>query len=184
MGQAKAVATAPERPALAKPHRHARAQPATPRPFIQKKRTEVDADAKKPAPAAPLTLVPATEVPTPLADPLPVYRAVHEAIAGGLVSAAHDCSDGGIAVAIAEMAVAARQGVSVVVPADGLDPFTALVNEAPGRFVLSSAPENRDAVRAALGDHARSIGFRMRRTIFRFGSRPWTCAIDPSSRSQ
>ena len=100
----------------------------------------------------------ATEVPTPLADPLPVYRAVHHAIAAGLITAAHDCSDGGVAVAVAEMAVAARQGVSVIVPVDGLDPFTALVNEAPGRFVLASKPADRDAVAAALGEHARHLG--------------------------
>ena len=49
-------------------------------------------------------------------------------------------------------------GVSVVVPLDGLDPFTALVNEAPGRLVLSVAPEHRDAVGAFLGDHGRHIG--------------------------
>jgi phosphoribosylformylglycinamidine synthase len=100
----------------------------------------------------------ATEVPTPLDDPLPRYRAVHGAIASGLITAAHDCSDGGLAVAVAEMAVAARQGVSVVVPVDGLDPFTALVNEAPGRFVLSSSPANRDAVADALGAFGRHIG--------------------------
>ena len=56
------------------------------------------------------------------------------------------------------MAVAARQGVSVVVPVDGLDPFTALVNEAPGRLVLASSPTDRDAVEAILGDHARRLG--------------------------
>ena len=100
----------------------------------------------------------ATEVPAPLADPLPRYRAVHEAIAAGLVTAAHDCSDGGLAVAVAEMAIAARQGVAVVVPADGLDPFTALVNEAPGRLVLASSPANRDTLEAVLGDHARRLG--------------------------
>jgi len=76
----------------------------------------------------------------------------------GLITAAHDCSDGGLAVAVAEMAVAARLGVSVIVPIDGLDPFTALVNEAPGRLVLASAPADRDAVEAVLGEHGRRIG--------------------------
>ncbi|MEM9518450.1 MAG: phosphoribosylformylglycinamidine synthase subunit PurL [Actinomycetota bacterium] len=100
----------------------------------------------------------ATEVPTPLDDPLPRYRAVYQAIAAGVITAAHDCSDGGLAVAVAEMAIAARQGVSVVVPVDGLDPFSALVNEAPGRIVLASAPGNRDAVDAMLGEHGRRLG--------------------------
>jgi phosphoribosylformylglycinamidine synthase len=100
----------------------------------------------------------ATDVPAPLDDPLPRYRAVHAAIAGGLIRAAHDCSDGGIAVAIAEMALAARCGVHVVVPPDGLDPLTALANEGPGRLVLAAGSSDREAVAAALGTHARRIG--------------------------
>jgi len=100
----------------------------------------------------------ATEVPSPLSDPLPRYRAVHEAISKGLITAAHDCSDGGLSVAVAEMAIAARLGVSVIVPIDGCDPFTAMTNEAPGRLVLSASAADRDAVAAALGDHARRIG--------------------------
>ena len=100
----------------------------------------------------------ATDPPAPLDDPLPRYRAVHTAIAAGLVRAAHDCSDGGIAVTVAEMALAARCGVHVVVPADGLDPFRALANEAPGRLVLAAGPADRDAVAAILGPHGRRIG--------------------------
>ena len=100
----------------------------------------------------------ATDVPRPLDDPLPRYRAVHHAITSGLINAAHDCSDGGVAVTLAEMAIAARRGVSAAVPADGLDSFTALFNEAPGRLVLAASPAQREAVAAALGDHGRMIG--------------------------
>ncbi|MDW3218492.1 MAG: phosphoribosylformylglycinamidine synthase subunit PurL [Acidimicrobiales bacterium] len=100
----------------------------------------------------------ATEVPQPLDDPLPRYRAVHAAIAGGLIAAAHDASDGGLLVAIAEMALGARAGVHVTVPTDGLDPLAALTNEAPGRLVLAASPEHRDAVAETLGGHARRIG--------------------------
>ena len=100
----------------------------------------------------------ATQVPAPLDDPLPRYRAIHAAMRAGLITAAHDCSEGGLGVAVAEMAVAARLGVSIVVPIDGLDPFTALFNEAPGRLVLASSPADRETVAATLGDHARRIG--------------------------
>jgi phosphoribosylformylglycinamidine synthase len=100
----------------------------------------------------------ASTVPVPLIDPLPRYQAIHAAIAAGLITAAHDSSDGGVAVALAEMALAARLGLSVVVPADGLDPFTSLVNEAPGRLVLTGSPENGDAIAAVLGDFGRRIG--------------------------
>lgn len=100
----------------------------------------------------------ATEVPTPLDDPLPRYRAVHQAIRGGLITAAHDCSEGGLAVAAAEMAIAARRGISIAVPGEQLDPFTALVNEAPGRLLVSAAAADRDAMGLVLGDHGRIIG--------------------------
>jgi phosphoribosylformylglycinamidine synthase subunit PurSL len=99
-----------------------------------------------------------SEVPTPLDDPLPRYRAVHATIAAGLVSAAHDCSDGGLAVAIAEMAIAARRGVNVSAPSDGLDSFRTLTNEAPGRLVLTAPTANRAALDDLLGGHARRIG--------------------------
>ena len=100
----------------------------------------------------------ATKVPLPLVDPLPRYRAVHSAIRAGLVAAAHDCSDGGVAVAVAEMAIAARHGVAVTVPADGLDQFTALTNEGPGRLVLAAHPSDRDRLGETLGSHGRRIG--------------------------
>lgn len=100
----------------------------------------------------------ATAVPAPLDDPLPRYRGVHAAISAGLVTAAHDCSEGGLAVAAAEMAVAARRGLSIVVPLDGVDPATALVNEAPGRLLLSAPTTNRAAVAGALGSHGRRVG--------------------------
>ncbi len=100
----------------------------------------------------------ATEVPRPLDDPLPRYRAVHSAVRAGLVTAAHDCSDGGIAVALAEMAIAARHGLAVTVPADGCDQFVALTNEGPGRLVLASDPGDREELGATLGSHGRRIG--------------------------
>jgi len=100
----------------------------------------------------------ATDVPEPLVDPLPRYRAVHAAIASDLVTAAHDCSDGGLAVALSEMAIAARQGVAIEVPTDGVDAATALINEAPGRLLLSARAADREAVSAILGEHGRRIG--------------------------
>ncbi len=100
----------------------------------------------------------ATAVPAPLEDPLPRYQAVHAAIAGGLITAAHDSSDGGVAVALSEMALAARLGLSIVMPADGLDPFTSLFNEAPGRLVLTGSANDRSRIAGKLGEFGRRIG--------------------------
>jgi phosphoribosylformylglycinamidine synthase len=67
-------------------------------------------------------------------------RAAHEAVRAGVASgalrSAHDISEGGIAVALAECCIAGRLGATVVLP-EGLDPFA----EAPGRAFVVSGPE-------------------------------------------
>ena len=40
-------------------------------------------------------------------------RALHQAIQAGLVRACHDCSEGGIAVALAEMCIGGQLGADV-----------------------------------------------------------------------
>ena len=121
-----------------------------------------------------------TRVPEPVSDPLSRYRAVHTLIAAGRVSAAHDVSDGGVAVALAEMAIGGGLGLRATIPCDAIDDDTgrraeepggsagaadlagglvaALVNEAPGRLVLESPAGERDTVAATLGDFGRRIG--------------------------
>ena len=114
-----------------------------------------------------------TRVPAPVDDPLNRYRAVHRLIADGRVSAAHDVSDGGVAVALAEMAIGGRLGLRATIGWDvtGTDDaagdcadeagrrlVAALANEAPGRLVLESPATERAAVAATLGRFGRRIG--------------------------
>jgi phosphoribosylformylglycinamidine synthase II len=54
----------------------------------------------------------------------------------GMVDAAHDLSDGGLAVAVAESCLRGGRGVRLVVP-DGLDPFTFLFSESAGRALVA-----------------------------------------------
>ena len=67
-------------------------------------------------------------------------RAAHESVRAGVASgalrSAHDISEGGIAVALAECCIAGRLGARVALP-EGLDPFA----EAPGRAFVVSGPE-------------------------------------------
>ena len=91
------------------------------------------------------------------------YALVHKAIRGGLVSACHDCSDGGLAVALAEMALGGRLGASIrlgAVPLDGvaggagLEKTTAsltalLYSESASRLLLT-VPEAKVAAFEAL----------------------------------
>lgn len=53
----------------------------------------------------------------------------------GMVSAAHDVSDGGVAIALAEMAIRSGVGARTWVP-DGMDPFVHLFSESAGRALV------------------------------------------------
>lgn len=82
------------------------------------------------------------------------YRRVHGAIRAGLVRAAHDLSEGGLAVALAEMAIGGRLGVHVErLPHDDL--ATALFAESTGRLLLEVHPDDLDELQRLLGhdDH-------------------------------
>ena len=86
---------------------------------------------------------------------LVVYRALHKAIARGLVQAAHDCSDGGLLAAIAEMALGGNLGVAAALelaPSNvaSLSPHALAYSESLGRLVVEVAPESKDAFRATM----------------------------------
>ena len=57
---------------------------------------------------------------------------------GGLVSAAHDLSEGGLAQAIVESALAGETGCRIVLPEDA-DPFVTLFSESAGRALVAVA---------------------------------------------
>jgi phosphoribosylformylglycinamidine synthase len=87
------------------------------------------------------------------AQTLPLYHCLSEAVARGLVSACHDCSEGGIGVALAEMALAGQLGVyadlrRVPVPADlKAEGRTdkVLFSESNGRFLVEVPAKARRA---------------------------------------
>jgi phosphoribosylformylglycinamidine synthase len=63
----------------------------------------------------------------------------------GLVSAAHDLSDGGLAQALVEACLLSRVGARVSLGAD-LDPFVALFSESSARLILSVSPTHTERV--------------------------------------
>jgi len=70
-----------------------------------------------------------------------VYRAVMGLVRANLATAVHDCSKGGLGVAVAEMCI--RGGLGVVVdlceiPGEALSPSDALFSESHGRFIVST----------------------------------------------
>lgn len=76
------------------------------------------------------------------------YLALHDAIGAGLVNAAHDLSDGGLAVAFAEMALAGRIGASLNLDAvsavAGMNASELLYTESASRLLVT-VPEQHTA---------------------------------------
>lgn len=77
---------------------------------------------------------------------LRLQKTVLKLIQDGLVKSAHDVSEGGLAVAIAESAISGGIGAEVEVSAEGLRTDVALFSESQSRIVLSVSPEAADAV--------------------------------------
>lgn len=79
---------------------------------------------------------------------------VLSAIKTGLIESAHDCAEGGLAVAIAESAFDNLLGVEATIQL----PVANLFAETQSRFVLSVKPENQIAFEALAGERAVRIG--------------------------
>ncbi len=81
------------------------------------------------------------EVPTiDLATAPQIFQKVHAAIRAGLVRSCHDLSEGGLAVALAEMAFAGNIGADIT-SLPNLPDHQALFSEAPTRFLLEVTPD-------------------------------------------
>jgi phosphoribosylformylglycinamidine synthase len=82
----------------------------------------------------------------------PRYEALHRAIMAGLAASCHDCSDGGLGVALAETAFAGGLGLEIdlrKVPAVEITRDDELLfSESQSRFVVTVSPEDREAFEA------------------------------------
>jgi phosphoribosylformylglycinamidine synthase subunit PurL len=115
-----------------------------------------------------------------LAAEAALHRLLAELAAGGLLAGAHDCSDGGLALALVEATLAAGVGATVDLPevagagppaarpgpggpgaAADLPPLAALVSESASRALVAVPPEAAGRVRdlaAAAGVPAALLG--------------------------
>jgi phosphoribosylformylglycinamidine synthase len=71
-----------------------------------------------------------------------VFTAVHSAITQGFVRACHDLSEGGLAVAIAEMCFAGSIGADITSLPGNLPHDAKLFSESPSRFLIEVKPEH------------------------------------------
>jgi phosphoribosylformylglycinamidine synthase len=74
-------------------------------------------------------------------------RLLAAAAEDGLLTGAHDLSDGGLAQALVEACLVGDQGAAVELPA-ALDPFVALFSESAGRVLVTTAADRADQVRS------------------------------------
>ena len=83
-----------------------------------------------------------------------IQSAVRDLIREGLVKSAHDCSEGGLAVALAECCFNPDElfGAKIGLNAGDTSATTVLFNESQSRIVISVAPENLDNTMSILRD--------------------------------
>jgi phosphoribosylformylglycinamidine synthase len=81
-----------------------------------------------------------------------VFRKLHEAVRRGLLRACHDLSEGGLAVAIAEMAFAGGVGADLVPDRSGVEDLLLLFSESATRFVVEVKPGDVQPFRGCIGD--------------------------------
>jgi phosphoribosylformylglycinamidine (FGAM) synthase-like enzyme len=78
-----------------------------------------------------------------------MYDALSLSIRKGIVSSCHDCSDGGLGVALAETAFAGGFGMDIdlsLIPSEGIERDDYLLfSESQSRFVVTLSPEKREA---------------------------------------
>jgi phosphoribosylformylglycinamidine synthase len=93
-------------------------------------------------------------VPAPVPSSIEAMRALHQAMRKGWVRACHDCSEGGLAIAAAEMAFAGGIGLEVHLsnlPRDGeVDDIAALFSESSGRFLVEVSESDAQAFEDAM----------------------------------
>ncbi len=95
---------------------------------------------------------------TDLATNFALYESYHKVQQAGQILSAHDISEGGLAVTIAEMAFSQKVGVEInianLAASEELSSEVALFSESSGRIAIEVAPENKSAIEAVFAGQA------------------------------
>ena len=83
-----------------------------------------------------------------------LYQKLESSISKGLVASCHDCSDGGLAVALAECCIGGNAGAQVMLPDSWLLPHQLLFSESAGRFIVSIRKKDETAFRKEMDGFA------------------------------
>ena len=89
---------------------------------------------------------------------LSTYRALSQCIREGLVRTAHDCSEGGLAVTLAEMCIGGRIGAHVDIDGTGdADVWGRMWGESLGRIVVAVSPEHEHEFLRSMKGHPTTV---------------------------
>lgn len=92
-----------------------------------------------------------------------IYRALHQTMQDKLILACHDLSEGGLAVALAEMCMAGRMGCEINLPDS--DATVLLFSESNGRLLVEVKPEHAQAFESCFSDELKSLVTKLGNTI-------------------
>ena len=92
-----------------------------------------------------------------LAEEIELQRVLLALIDAGVLKSAHDCSDGGLAVTVAECCFSSLDrpaaGAEIKIGSGGLAAEIVLFGETPSRVVISFSPDALEEVRSMVGSH-------------------------------
>lgn len=96
-----------------------------------------------------------------------LYKKLQAAMKHKLVSACHDLSEGGLAVAAAEMTFGGETGIDIHLPSGNWDSATLLFSETPSRLLVEVNPLHKDAFEQTMGAlFVERIGVTTKKPIF------------------
>ena len=105
------------------------------------------------------------------AQNLKIYKKLSKAIKLKLLNSCHDCSDGGLAVALAESTIGSKKGAEIdlgtIANINNLKPEAVLFAESAGRFVVSLAPSKKNEFEKIFGPDAYLVGIVKNHKMFR-----------------
>lgn len=96
------------------------------------------------------------------------YRMLHRALRSGRVAACHDVSEGGLAVALAEMAIGGGFGVEIE-SLPHCDATVALFSESTGRLICEVSPEDVAWFEDVLGEPVHVLGRVVEDPVLKLG---------------
>jgi len=86
------------------------------------------------------------------------YQLIHELIISGCIQSAHDCSEGGLGVALAEMCLSSTFGISADLRLIHANDVVAMYSESNGRIILEVCPNDVERVVSTLGSEVVVLG--------------------------